>query len=405
MTAARPPSPGRKMLSWPRSRIPYNRFVASHTSSFSRGRPDARAGVARHRAPAILPILALAWFAASGCRDSGASAARAVPPPTLVKLASVQSVPIEDASEYVASIQSLSSTALKPEVSNEITRVLVRSGDRVSAGQPLFVIDPRRQEATVTTQDAALAAQKSAATFAAQQLQRAKLLFAAGAISQQELEQAQASADAAQSQLSAQDARLQQERVTLQYYQVRAPSDGVVGDIPVRVGLHVSSDTVLTTVDRNQDLEVDVPVPLNRAPELRLGLPLEILDEQGGPIGRTSVFFISSRVDDQTQSVLVKGRAAATAHLRAQQFVRVRVVWRTSEGIAVPVLSVVRINGQPFVFVAQDRSGRLAAEQRLVRVGPLVGNDITIRSGLSAGERIVVSGVQKLANGAPIRAE
>jgi RND family efflux transporter MFP subunit len=347
----------------------------------------------------------LALLGLSACRNTGAAPARALPPPTLVRLATVQSVPIEDASEYVASIQSLSSTALKPEVSGELTRVLVRSGDRVSPGQPLFVIDPRRQEASVTTQNAALAAQKAAATFAVQQLERARLLFAAGAISQQELEQAQANADAAQSQLSAQGARLQQERVTLQYYEVRAPSDGVVGDIPVRVGLHVTPDTVLTTVDRNQDLEVDVPVPLNRAPELRLGLPLQILDAQGAPIGVTTVFFISSRVDDQTQSVLVKARAAATAQLRAQQFVRARVVWRTFQGITVPVLSVVRVNGQPFVFVARDKNGQLAAEQRLVQVGPIVGNDITIRSGLTAGERVVVSGVQKLANGAPIRAE
>jgi RND family efflux transporter MFP subunit len=314
-------------------------------------------------------------------------------------------VSLEDTSQYVASIQSLSSTDIKPEVTGEITRILVRSGDRVAAGTPLFVIDPRRQQAAVTTQDAALAAQQAAVTFADQQLQRMKALADTGAVSRQELEQAQANADAAREQLAAQRARVRQEQVTLQYYDVRAPADGTVGDIPVRVGLHVTSDTVLTTVDRNQLLEVYVPIPLGRAPDLRVGLPLELLDAQGRTLDRTTVSFVSPSVDDQTQSVLVKGRLAGGGGLRSSQFVRAKVVWRVTQGIAVPILAVTRINGQPFVFVVRTVNGRSQAEQRLVRVGEIVGNDIIVTGGLAPGERIVVSGVQKLANGAPIRTE
>lgn len=340
----------------------------------------------------------------AGCGDSRGGLARMAPPPTLVVLQTVHEVPIEDASEYVASIQSLASTAIKPEVSGEITRILVRSGDRVSAGTPMFVIDPRRQEASVNTQDAALAAQRTAATLADQLLQRARMLFAAGAVSKQDLEQAEANAESAHSQLAAQEARLQQERVTLQDDEVKAPADGVVGDIPVRVGLHVTSDTVLTTVDRNAMLEVDVPVPVNRAPGLRLGLPLTLLDTQGQVLARTTVVYISPSVDEQTQSVLVKGRLPdGGGVLRSSQFVRARLVWHTTEGLAVPVLSVVRINGQPFVFVARDQGGRLVVEQRIVQVGAIVGNDVTVLGGLAAGERIVVSGVQKLVNGAPVQ--
>jgi RND family efflux transporter MFP subunit len=313
-------------------------------------------------------------------------------------------VPIEEASDYLASVQSLSSTIIRPEVSGEITRVLVRSGDRVAAGARLFQIDPRRQEATVSTQDAALAAQQSAAKLARQDLDRAKTLFAAGAISQQQLDQAQATFDSAQSVLAAQEARLQQERVTLQYYEVRAPGDGVVGDIPVRVGLHVTSDTTLTSIDRNQQLEVDVQVPLERAHDLRVGLPMRVADGQGRPLAETRIFFVSPRVDDQTQSVLVKGQLPASSGVRAAQLVRARIVWRTNEGLTVPILSIVRVNGQPFVFVAKESGGGgLVAEQRLVTLGDIVGNDVVVTGGLQPSERVVVSGVQKLANGAPIR--
>ena len=314
-------------------------------------------------------------------------------------------MPIEDASEYVASVQSMSSTTLRPEVSGELTKILVRSGDRVKAGTPLFVIDARRQQATVSTQDAALQAQQTAANLAGQQLQRSRMLLDAGAISKQEFEQAQANAESAQSQLEAQRARLQQERVTLQYYDVKAPTDGIVGDVPARVGLHVTSDTVLTTIDRNQDLEVDVPVPLDRAPGLRTGLPIQVVDAEGHELARTSVSFISPRVDPQTQSVLVKGWLTGGSSLRTAQFVRARIVWRSTQGLVVPVLAVTRINGQPFVFVAQNQGGRLVAQQRLVQVGTIVGEDVQVLSGVQAGERVVVSGVQKLANGSPIQAE
>ncbi|MCX6538511.1 MAG: efflux RND transporter periplasmic adaptor subunit [Acidobacteria bacterium] len=339
---------------------------------------------------------------------SACGTGRAAPPPlqmpaTLVQIAAVQSASIDDASTYVATVQSLSSTSIKPEVSGEVTRILVRSGDRVGPGTPLFEIDPSRQQASVSSQDAARAAQDAATIFAKQQLDRAKTLFAAGASSQQELDQAQANYDAAMAQLTSLKARLQQERVTLKYYEVDAPGAGTVGDVPIRVGMHVTSDTVLTTIDQNQALEVYVPVPLERSRDLRLGLPLQILDGQGTLLAAAQVTFISPRVDDQTQSILVKARLAGDGQLRSSQLVRARIVWRKIEALAIPVLSVVRINGQPFVFVAQEKDGRLVASQRQVQLAQIMDNSVVVTSGLTSGERIVVSGVQKLDNGVPIR--
>jgi RND family efflux transporter MFP subunit len=348
-------------------------------------------------------VLLLLSGAASACGPGDrAGAAGLAPPATLVQTAEVKRTPVEDTTEFVATIQSLSSRSIKPEVTGEVVKVLVRSGDRVGAGEPLFQIDPARQQASVSSQDAARTAQVAAVTFARQQLERAKILEKAGAATQQDLDQAQAAYDEATSQLTALDARLQQERVTLGYYLVRAPDTGSVGDIPVRVGTHVTTDTVLTTVDRNQDLEVDVRVPLERSADLKIGLPI-LIDGDGGRSARSSIYFISPRVDDQTQAVLVKGRVPAEAGLRTSQFVRARIVWNTTDRLTVPVLSVVRINGQPFVFVAETRGGGLVAAERRVTLGPIVGNDQVVLDGLSGGERIVVSGVQKLGNGSIIR--
>jgi RND family efflux transporter MFP subunit len=321
-----------------------------------------------------------------------------------VQLAAIRPVPIEDASTYLASVQSLSSTPISPQVAGDIMRIYVRSGDRVQAGTPLVQIDPRAQRAAVSSQDAARAAQEALAANARQQFERAKTLLSVGAISQQEFDQAQANAEAAARQLASLNARVQQEQVTLNYYEVRAPAAGIVGDVPVRVGMRVTADTVLTSVDRNQDLEVYVQVPLDRSRQLRTGLPLQIFDGvSGAPVADTTVSFVSPTVDDQTQSVLVKGRLAGAPSLRALQFVRARIVFDTSNGLVVPMLAVLRINGQPFVFVAEQDTGRLVARQRAIQVGEILGNDYRVLGGLQPNEQVVVSGVQRLANGAPIR--
>jgi RND family efflux transporter MFP subunit len=331
------------------------------------------------------------------------TAAPPAPPPTLVQTAEVRQVPVEEKSEYVATIQSLSSTDIKPEVTGELRAILVRSGQAVEPSTPLFEIDPARQKAAVSSQDADRAAQEAATTFAKQQLDRARTLFEAGAGSQQDLQQAQANYDAAVAQLKSQDALVQQGRVTLAYYGVKAPARGTVGDIPVRVGMHVTSDTVLTTIDRNEDLDLDVSVPIERAADLKMGLPLEVVGTGGNVVARTSIYFVSRRVDDQTQSVLVKGKVPASAGVRSMQYVRARIIWRTRPGLTVPFLAVVRVNGQPFVFVAEPKNGSLIVRQQRIEVGNIIGDSFEVLGGLTAGQQIVVSGAQKLGNGMRIR--
>ena len=349
-----------------------------------------------------LSAVGLVVAAVVGCGGKQAAGPQA-PPAVLVQTAEVRQTPVEESSEYVATIQSLSSTSIKPEVTGELRGILVNPGDRVKPGTILFQIDPARQQAAVSSQDAARAAQVASTTFAKQQLERSRALFKAGAGSQQDLDQAQANYDAAVSQLGSLDAQVQQQRVTLGYYGVRAPSAGRVGDIPVRVGMHVTSDTVLTTVDRNEDLDIDVNVPLQHAGQLKVGLPLDVLDPDGAVVARTSIYFVSLEVDDQTQSVLVKGKVPATTGLRSSQYVRARVIWRTRPGLTVPVLAVVRINGQPFVFVAEPKNGALTVRQQRVEVGDIIGDSFEVLGGLSAGQQIVVSGAQKLDNGVRIR--
>lgn len=353
-------------------------------------------------------------------------------PPAAVRLETARRAPIEDATEYVATLASLRSTAIQPQIDGQITEIFVKSGDRVAAGVPLFQIDPQRQLAAVSSQEAERQAREADVTYARQQAARANDLFGAGAISKQELERAQSAVETAEGRLKALQAQVQEQQVRLRYFTVTAPTAGIVGDVPARVGNQVNPQTVLTTIDQNATLEVQVQVPVERAPDLKTGLPLRVLKSEGsGSLAETTINFISPHVDNQTQSVLVKGVVGNPGGtLRASQYVRVLLVWKTIQGLVIPVTAVLRINGQYFAFVAEDAArtaqgreggaaggegergaqagtaggaGGLVARQRPVTLGTILGDSYAVLSGINEGDRVIVSGVQRLADGAPIQ--
>jgi len=351
---------------------------------------------------------------AGACRDGqSAVPAGGGMPPTPVVVAAAEVTPIEETTEYVATVRSLRSTAIQPQIDGQITQIFVKSGDRVAQGAPVVQIDPRRQEAAVSGQQAELAAREAAVTFARQQSQRATELYAAGAISKQEQEQAATGLQTAEANLKALQAQVQQQVVQLRYFTVTAPTAGVVGDVPVRVGNQVTPQTILTTIDQNGTLELNVNVPIERAHDLKMGLPVHVMSGDGSQkIATTTISFISPRVDDQTQSILVKGQVANSAGgLRVSQYVRARIVWKTTPALVVPVTAVLRINGQFFAFVAEAPSAAaaggaapgLVARQRAIKVGPIVGDNYSVLDGIKPGDRVVTSGAQKLADGAPIQ--
>ena len=314
-------------------------------------------------------------------------------------------MPIEEATEYVGTLKSLHSTTIQPQVDGQITRIFVKSGDRVAQGAPLVQIDPRRQQAAVSSQEAERAAREAAVAYARQQAQRARDLLAAGAISRQESEQADTALRTAEADLQALSAQVQQQEVQLRYFTVAAPTAGIVGDVPVRVGMQVSPQTLLTTIDQNETLEAYVSVPVERAPQLRVGLPVQVVAADGSQVlASTTVSFVSPHVDDQTQSVLVKATVQnPNRALRASQYVRARIIWRSTSGILIPVTGVLRVSGQFFAFVAEDAGGKLVAKQRPIKVGAIVGDSYPVLDGLKPGDKVVTSGAQKLADGAPIQ--
>ena len=339
----------------------------------------------------------------AGCGGGSDAAPRAGAMPAMgVEVVTVEPQPVRETTEFIGTVKSRRSTTIQPQVSGWLTRIAVRSGDRVRTGHLLMEIDSGRQRAAVASLESLLAARQAAVEYARQQAVRQRTLLDAGAASEQELEQAQTAQRTAEAELHATEEQIREQSVELAYYRVTAPASGIVGDVPVRVGDQVTSSTVLTTIDSNEALELYVYVPVHQAAALRRGLAVELVDDGGAVLARTALDFVSPKVDEATQSLLVKAPLPDDAGLRTEQFVRARVIWSEAPGIRVPVVAVSRIGGQYFAFVVEEAGAQALARQHVLRVGPIVGNDYVVLEGLAPGDRLIVSGVQKIGDGMPV---
>lgn len=366
-------------------------------------------------------------------------------PPMPVQTITLAPKTIEERSEFVANLQSRRAVMLRPRTQGQITQILVTPGQRVEAGTVLIQIDPAEQQAVVNSGYAGVASAQAnvdSASAVLRSLEAERLskvaemqlsqveydryasLAAEGAVSQQTRDQyasrlqvAQASLQAVDGQIQAQRAavvraekavqeaqsRIQAQQVQLQYFQITAPFAGVVGDIPVKVGDYVDTSTPLLTVAENDRLEVNFSIPADRASFLQMGSSVDITDGQGQHLGRSEVFFIAPNTAGSTQSVLVKALLHNTKnHLRTEQFARANVVWKQRSGVRVPTTAVIRLGGETFVFVATPSGAGFVAQQRLVELGSIDGNEYQVVSGLEPKEKVIISGLFALQEGMAI---
>lgn len=415
----------------------------------------------------LLPLLLgggfVLWKVLGSGKESRSDAA-AQPQATKVRLATLETAKVSNSSEYIANVESRRSVNLQPQIQGRVTRIFVREGDNVPAGKPLIQVDPDQQQAAVSSATAAAAAAGSQVDNAKAQLssleaqrqsnlsdvqynqkeyERYSNLADQGAVARStadqytnRIETAKANLRAIDQQIQAQQATLaryqkellqaqastQEQQVQLRYYQTKAPFAGTVGDIPVKVGDFVNTSTQLATITQNRPLEVNISVPIERGADLRQGMPVELLDTQGKTFGTSRIFFIAPNTANNTQSVLVKSLFEnSKGQLRADQYVRARVIWNQRSGVLVPTTAITRLGGETFVFVAQQAPPKqteqsnqqqsqpaqpqLVAKQKPVKLGAIQGNNYQVLSGLKPGERIITSGLLSLRDGAAITPE
>ncbi len=348
-----------------------------------------------------LSIVAAGISFLAGCGSGSKAAAPTGPQAFPVKVITAQSQLVPFSTDYLATLKSRNAATLQPLVEGDITKIFVASGQRVAAGAPVLEIDPSKQQATVNNQEAGLKSKQAVMEQASVDLDRKKKLFAAGVVAKADMDQAQNTYAAAKADAEALQASIREQQVQLHYYTVRAPSEGTIGDIPVHIGDHVAATTMLTTVDSGGSLEAYISVPAEKASALRMGMPVDIVDDQDKPL-RTRITFISPHVDTDSQTLLVKTQLPQDKRFRNAQQVHARVVWSERNAPVIPVTAVSRLSGKMFAFVAESQGQQSVAKQRLIQVGDLIGNDYVVLDGIKPGDKIIVTSVQMLADGMPV---
>jgi RND family efflux transporter MFP subunit len=389
----------------------------------------------------------------SGCGSGNPPAGASGFPPLPVRVQRVESGTVEEASEFVGTLEASDIVDLRPEIQGRIVEIYVSEGAEVTAGSPVIQLRPDRSQAQVSSAIASVDAARSALSTAEAELrasqaerasaladldlaqsdfERSERLTQEGAQSQQDLDRARRDLNAANATLQATEdrveaaqARVAQERAAYeraqadvrvvqedaQFNRVTAPIAGMVGDIQVKVGDYVDIGQSLTRIVQNDTLDLRISIPSTRSSQLRMGLPVELSDpNQGTPLARGQVSFISPSVDSSAQAILAKATFTNTGNLRDGQYVSARVIWDEGPGLLVPTTAISRLGGQNFVFVIEEETTdegeiQYVAHQRPVELGPIQDNNYQVLDGIEAGDQIAVSNVLRLQDGAPIQPE
>jgi RND family efflux transporter MFP subunit len=335
----------------------------------------------------------------------GEAKAPQAPPPRPVQVLTIAPTERRDTGEYLGTLLSRGSVTILPQVNGYVRVVHVKPGQRVEAGATLIEVDAREESAALQSASAQAQSARTTLSLARKAAARAEGLYADGLISLQEIEEKRADLAAAEAAVRAANAQVSERRVVLGRNVVKAPVPGVIGDVDVRVGDYVTSATKLTSIAEAGALELTVAVPAARARKLAPGAPVEVLDGDGSLLVATTAFYVSPEADPRTQLVDVKATFDNTVGLRPSELVRTRVVYATTQALQIPLLALIRQSGGAFVYLVVEKDGQTVVQRQKVTLGPVGERGVVITEGLAAGDRIAISAIQLLRDGAPVAIE
>jgi len=308
--------------------------------------------------------------------------------PASVTLAAVRTERVSQKLEALGNARANESVDISTKISNIVTAVTFRDGERVKRGQVLVQLDDAQARADVAAAQAAVTESESL-------YNRSRELLNTQALSKSSFDQLEATLKANRARLGAAAARLEDTVI-------RAPFSGRVGLRRVSVGTLISPGDVITTLDDTSVIKLDFSVPENFLASLREGLAIRATaPAYAGRSFAGSVASIDSRVDMNTRSVIVRALLAnEDGALKPGMFLNVSLANDEREALVIPEEALTPEAERQYVFVVAD--GKVS--RREVRIGGRRPGSVEVLAGLSAGERVVVEGTQKVRDGASVLA-
>lgn len=355
-----------------------------------------------HQAIGAFAAALMATLLLAGCGQDSDNGAMSAAPQVDVAPAISESVTVHET--FTGRLEAPESVRLRPRVTGYIQHVAFAEGELVNAGDLLFQIDPRPYEARVRAASAELHQATSRRALAAKEAARAGRLLKNRAISREEYDQRQAALDDARAGVDAAEAALDTAELDLEYTRVTAPVSGRAGRAEITRGNLARADqTLLTTVESVDPLYVyfdsNETAALSSQVVLAEGagdimLQVGISGEDGFP-RRAKLDYIGNRLDASTGTLQYRAVLEnPEARLRPGQFARVEMpVMQLDEAVLVRRSAVLTNQDRRYVYVVDDSN---AVSRRQVLTGREVDKLLVIREGLTPGDRVVVSGMQKI---------
>ncbi|HYI10918.1 MAG TPA: efflux RND transporter periplasmic adaptor subunit [Thermoanaerobaculia bacterium] len=352
-------------------------------------------------------LLASAGLAA-GCKDTEAAKAPPPPPSVVVAAAVQQDEPI--LREWIGTTEGDVNAEIRPKVDGYLLRRVYAEGSFVRQGQTLFEIDARQAQASLRQAEANLAQADASLSKARRDVARYEPLAAQKAISQQELDNARSSQEAAGASVGALRAAVEQARLNASWTRVTAPISGIAGIAQAQVGNLVGPQSVLAVVSKVDPIRVSFP--MSEQEYLRYqgdaamrNAELELVLSDGSVHPHKGRITVAGRdVNVKTGTILVVGLFPNPGNqLRPGQFAKVRAMTELRRNaVLIPQRAVNELQGtyQVAVVGADNK-----AEVRPVKMGVRAGAMWIVDEGLEAGERVVIEGFSRVKNGQPVVAQ
>ncbi|MBD2306719.1 efflux RND transporter periplasmic adaptor subunit [Chroococcidiopsis sp. FACHB-1243] len=396
----------------------------------------------------VLGVALLASTFTSGCKSSTLPATASKSPAAIpVKLQTLKSSLVQDNSEFVGTLEAVKRVVLQPEIEGRIVKIHVSNGDRVDKGTPIVQLRSDRTQAEYASATAKVNSARAVSITALAQLkaaeankikaasevelqkiqyQRAERLVNEGVQARQQLdiahrdlntaiaalhaaeedvEAAKSSSNQMKTEIKQAQAEANAVNVSLQYKQVLAPIAGVVGDFPVKVGDYVNIGQTLTNITQNDSVDLRLSVPIKHSSQLKLGLPVELIDPNTNKrIATGSISFINPQVNTGDQAILAKARFSnRNGNLRDGEFVKAIAIWNQSPGVLIPTDAVFTIGDQSFVYSVEQQGSKTVVRQKPVQLGNIKGQNYQVLNGVKPGEKIAITEILNLRDNAPVQ--
>ncbi len=329
--------------------------------------------------------------------------------PVPVRAATAAIVPTPVEFDTIGTAQTIASVAIKSRLDAVIDAVLVKDGQFVNAGDVMFQLDNRAAHAQVDQATATLARDQAQLANALRNVERDKPLVNKNFVSHQQFDTDSATAKALTATVQADQAALENAKVLLSYYTIKAPIDGRVGMITLKRGNSIkANDVPLATINQIRPIYVSFALPQGDLPELRAAMaagPVTVRvlpqGDKGEPIEGKIAFF-DNTIDTTSGTINVRASFAnEDQRLWPGQYVDVSVLVRTDpNALVVPPAAVQVGQNGSYVFVIKPDN---TAETRAVTVDRTVDGRAVISKGLKAGDKVVTDGQLRLADGTHVR--